>query len=89
VDEPIEKFIEVIKRDGGCICTNYVTPEEVAQANAEVKPFLDADKPWQVSCISPCNDSLTDTIRASYSLPKHDAATASYGEVQPVARNSS
>jgi len=49
VDAPIEKFIEVIKRDGGCICTNFVMPEDVAAANAEVKTFLDADKPWQVS----------------------------------------
>lgn len=48
VDAPIEVFIEVIKRDGGCICTDYVTPEDVATANAEVKPYLDADKPWQV-----------------------------------------
>ena len=49
VDAPIEDFIEAIKKDGGCICTNYVSPEEVAQANVEVKPFLDADKPWQAS----------------------------------------
>ncbi|MAD81634.1 MAG: hypothetical protein CL912_01610 [Deltaproteobacteria bacterium] len=49
VDAPIEDFIEAIKKDGGCICTNYVSPAEVAQANAEVKPFLDADKPWQAS----------------------------------------
>jgi hypothetical protein len=39
VDAPIEEFIEAIKKDGGCICTNYVTPEEVAQANVEVKHF--------------------------------------------------
>jgi hypothetical protein len=49
VDAPIEEFIEAIKKDGGCICTDFVTPEDVAAANAEVKPFLDADKPWQVS----------------------------------------
>jgi hypothetical protein len=49
VDAPIEDFIEAIKRDGGCICTNYVSPEIVAKANAEVQPFLDADKPWQAS----------------------------------------
>lgn len=48
VDAAIEVFIDAIKKDGGCICTNYVTPEVVATANAEVKPFLDADKPWQV-----------------------------------------
>lgn len=48
VDAPIEEFIEAIKKDGGCICTGYVTAEDVAAANAEVKPFLDADKPWQV-----------------------------------------
>ena len=51
VDAPIEQFIEAIKRDGGCICTNFATPKDVATANAEVKPFLDADKPWQVSLI--------------------------------------
>lgn len=51
VDAPIEEFIGAIKRDGGCICTNYITPETVAQANAEVQPFLDADKPWQVSSL--------------------------------------
>lgn len=48
VNAPIEKFIAAIKKDGGCICTDFVTPEDVATANAEVKPFLDADKPWQV-----------------------------------------
>lgn len=48
VDAPIEVFIEAIKKDGGCICVNYVSPEDIAAANAEVKPFLDADKPWQV-----------------------------------------
>lgn len=52
VDAPIEEFITAITRDGGCICTNYVTPKEVSEANAEVKPFLDANKPWQVSSSS-------------------------------------
>lgn len=45
VNAPIEEFIEAIKRDGACICTDNVTPDEVALENAEVKPFLDADKP--------------------------------------------
>jgi hypothetical protein len=48
VDARIEEFIDAIKKYGGCICTNYITTEVVAQANAEVQPFLDADKPWQV-----------------------------------------
>jgi hypothetical protein len=48
VTAPIQDFIDVITKDGGCICTDYVSPEEVARANAEVKPYLDADKPWQV-----------------------------------------
>lgn len=48
VDAPLEDFIDAITKDGGCICTNYVTPEEVDQANAEVKPWLDKDKPWKV-----------------------------------------
>jgi hypothetical protein len=49
VDAPIEDFIEAITKDGGCICTDFVTPGDIAAANAEVKPYLDADKPWQVS----------------------------------------
>ena len=49
VGAPIEEFIDAITKDGGCICTNFSTLEEVTQANAEVKPFLDTDKPWQVS----------------------------------------
>ncbi|KAE8454313.1 hypothetical protein EG329_005238 [Mollisiaceae sp. DMI_Dod_QoI] len=62
VDAPIEVFIETIKKDGGCICTNYVSPEDIATANAEVKPFLDADKPWQGKLFPPetrrCNRLL-------------------------------
>ncbi len=53
VDAPIEEFIEAIKKDGGCICTNFVSPEVIAKANAEVKPFLDADKPWQGKLFPP------------------------------------
>jgi hypothetical protein len=49
VDAPIEDFINAIKKDGGCICTGYVTKEDVETANAEVKPWLEKDKPWQVS----------------------------------------
>ena len=49
VDAPIEEFINAITKDGGCICADFVSPEAVAKANAEVQPFLDADKPWQVS----------------------------------------
>ncbi|TVY88006.1 Dioxygenase [Lachnellula willkommii] len=43
VNAPREEFIEAIKCDGGCICTNYVTIEDVTAANAEVKPFLDSE----------------------------------------------
>lgn len=48
VNVPIKDFIDSIKKEGGCICTNYVMQEIAAQASAEVKPFLEADKPWQV-----------------------------------------
>ncbi|RDW80654.1 hypothetical protein BP5796_05352 [Coleophoma crateriformis] len=62
VDAPLEDFIDAITKDGGCVCTNYVTPEEVAQANAEVKPWLDKDKPWKGKLFPPetrrCNRLL-------------------------------
>jgi hypothetical protein len=72
VDPPIQEFIDAIKRDGGCICMNYVTPEEIAQANAEVKPFLDADKPWQI-CIPPVSSILLRTAMAGQTAPSRDS----------------
>jgi hypothetical protein len=48
VTAPIEDFINAISRDGGVICQNYTTLEDLSKANAEVQPHLDADKPWNV-----------------------------------------
>jgi hypothetical protein len=28
-DAPIQEFIEAIKKDGGCICTNYANPSSM------------------------------------------------------------
>lgn len=48
VSAPIEDFIAAIEKDGGCICLNYTTLEDLKKANDEVQPHLDADKPWNV-----------------------------------------
>ncbi|KAI9733254.1 MAG: hypothetical protein M1834_003338 [Cirrosporium novae-zelandiae] len=53
VDAPIEDFISAIEKDGGCIVTNYISLSDLAKANAEVKPYLDADKPWQGKMFPP------------------------------------
>lgn len=89
VTAPIEVFIEAITKDGGCICTEFVTPEEVAQANAEVQPFLDSDKPWQVVLTKLNEDFVVDLPRANCSLQRRVDATDSSGEVQLLARSSS
>lgn len=43
------EIIEAIKRDGAVIVKNFTSQEKVDQVNAEVRPHLDADKPWKVS----------------------------------------
>lgn len=47
-----EAIIQAIIRDGCVIIKNFTDVETVKAANAEVKPYLDADKPWEV-CIHP------------------------------------
>lgn len=91
VDAPIEDFIDAIKIDGGCICTNYIPPETVAQANAEVKPFLDADKPWQVRIVlkQRAMHPTDQNSRASFSPQRQDAVTDFSGEAQHAVRSSS
>ncbi|KAL3427434.1 phytanoyl-CoA dioxygenase [Phlyctema vagabunda] len=72
VDAPIEEFIDAITKDGGCICTNFVSVETVEKANAEVKPWLDADKPWNGKLFPPetrrCNRLLwrSETCREKF-----------------------
>ena len=42
-------IIEAIFKDGCCIATDFTDVETGTKANEEVRPYLDADKPWQVS----------------------------------------
>jgi hypothetical protein len=89
VDAPIEEFIEAITKDGGCICTDFATPEDIAAANAEVKPFLDADKPWQVGLTMNIFliFQLIPKPRGNSSHQKLDAAIGFYGGAQLVERS--
>lgn len=42
--EGVEKFIEALEMDGGVIITDFTDPATVAQANAEVKPWIEQQK---------------------------------------------
>ena len=42
-------IIQAIVTDGCCIIMNSTDVETLKKVNAEVQPYLDADKPWKVS----------------------------------------
>lgn len=44
-----EGIIQAIIQDGCVIIKNFTDLETVQAANAEVRPYLEADKPWKVS----------------------------------------
>ena len=46
VDGPIEDVISLLKRDGGVIIKNFVSPDSVDQCYNEIKPKMDADREW-------------------------------------------
>lgn len=52
--QDFDAVIAAIKEDGGVILQNFTTPEIVEQVNVEVAPYLEADKPWQVSNLHSC-----------------------------------
>lgn len=39
VTAPVDEVVKVIRRDGGVIIKNFITPETVDQINKEVEPF--------------------------------------------------
>lgn len=41
-------IIEAIFDDGCCIITNFTDADTISRVNAETRPYLDADKPWEV-----------------------------------------
>lgn len=47
--DDFDAVIAAIVKDGGVILKNFTTAEIVEQVNAEVAPWLEADKPWRVS----------------------------------------
>ena len=60
------EICQAIIADGCCIITNFTDAETVGKVNAETKPFLDDDKPWEVCSIqharSKCDCVLIDEI---------------------------
>lgn len=49
----IEGLKQAIIEDGAVIIENFSTPELVEQVNAEIRPYLDSDKPWKGSLFPP------------------------------------
>lgn len=46
----VDKIIAALVQDGGVVIKNFTTPGKVDQVNADTnKPYLDADRPWNVS----------------------------------------
>lgn len=85
----LEKDIVAITKDSGVILQNFTTPEIIHKVNAEVQPFLDADKPWKVSLPSPRDVRVNTqrTIRASCSHRRLDDVPDSSVEATPLDRN--
>ncbi|PYH45986.1 phytanoyl-CoA dioxygenase family protein [Aspergillus saccharolyticus JOP 1030-1] len=48
-----EAIIEAIIRDGCCIIQNFTDIATVQKVNAEVQPYLEADKPWKGDLFPP------------------------------------
>jgi hypothetical protein len=44
----VTEIIQAVFQDGCCIITNFTNPETVSRVNEETRPYLDADKPWEV-----------------------------------------
>jgi len=47
--DDVDKIIQVIIDDGGVIIKSFTTQEAVERVNADTRPYLEGDKPWQVS----------------------------------------
>jgi len=46
----VESIIRAIEEDGCCIIQDFTNPDTVEKVNKETQPFIEADKPWIVSC---------------------------------------
>lgn len=45
----VAAITQAIINDGCCVIKNFTTLETIEKVNADVRPYLDADKPWKVS----------------------------------------
>jgi hypothetical protein len=43
----VSELVDALKVAGGVIVRNLLTKEEVDQLEADVRPWLDKDKPWE------------------------------------------
>lgn len=53
VGEPIQVFIDALKRDGLVVVKNFASDEDLDNSLKEVQPYLDADKPWEGKLFPP------------------------------------
>ncbi|KAK7419268.1 hypothetical protein QQX98_003420 [Neonectria punicea] len=48
---PIEDILAIVERDGGVILTDFVTPEDLATIEEDIKPYKDATKSTEDSAL--------------------------------------
>lgn len=67
-----EGLIKAVERDGGVIATGFTTTEVLDKVAADVVPYLEADKPWKVSCFIILHDEISLTIHPGRALPQRN-----------------
>jgi ectoine hydroxylase-related dioxygenase (phytanoyl-CoA dioxygenase family) len=66
-----EKLFDVIKEDGCVIITGFTSPELLDQVNAEVSPYLLADKPWKGALFPPETRRCPRLVARSKTVREH------------------
>ena len=66
----LDAFAESLKRTGGVILRNIATPEELAQMEKDVRPHINADKPWTGSFFPAETRRVTGLITKSPTFVK-------------------
>jgi ectoine hydroxylase-related dioxygenase (phytanoyl-CoA dioxygenase family) len=67
----VESLKRAIVEDGAVIISNFTTPELVDQVNAEIRPYLDADKPWKGKLFPPETRRCARVVSRSKTVRDH------------------
>lgn len=76
-DSSIDEIIEAMKVTGGCVIKNFVSDDDVANMEKELRPGLDADTAWK-------GDFFPKQTRRGYSLLGESPTFAKKAFMHPV-----